>query len=182
MPQLRTVPTRELGAAALFDAVAHEWGRVEWINPDVPPAPPGRRTALSVGHSRLLAARKRATWPTSKRAVAAWYPGTGLARVVPAAAEELRSQRFWDHLDMFEAAHSAPIQAAVLTRMRERFPWGERFLVSDTTNSYPCRQTFQSRPSLPHRGSNQQRRGTLRQLSCALVVDEAQGLPLYSRG
>jgi transposase len=181
MPQLRTVQTREFGASALFYAVAQELGLVELINTYVPPAPPGRRTALSVGHYLLLAALNRATWPKSKRAFAEWYQGTVLARVVPAAAEELSSQRFWDHMDMFEEAHFAPIQEALLTRIRERFPLGERFLVYDTTNYYTFIHTFNSRPSLPQRGRNKQRRGDLRQIAFALVVDEEQGLPLYYR-
>jgi len=182
MPQLRTVQTREFGASALFYAVAQELGLVELINAYVPPAPPGRRTSLSVGHYLLLAALNRATWPQSKRACAEWYQGTVLARVVPAAAEALSSQRFWDHMDMFEEAHFAPIQAALLARMRERFPLGERFLVSDTTNYSTCIHTFNSRPRLPQRGRHKQRRGDLRQSACALVVDEEPGLPLYSRG
>lgn len=180
-PQLRTGPTREFGASALCYAVAQDVGLVELINASGPPAPPGRRPSLSGGHYLLRAALNRATWPTSQRAFAAWSQGTVLARVVPAAAEELRSQRFWDHMDLLEEAHFAPLQEALLTRMRERFPLGERFRVYDTTNSYPFMQPFKSRPSLPPRGRNTQRRGDLRQLSFALVVDEAQGLPLYSR-
>src|SRR2546422_313555 len=54
MPQLRTVQTREFGASALVYAVAQELGLVELINAYVPPAPPGRRTSLSVGHYLLL--------------------------------------------------------------------------------------------------------------------------------
>ncbi len=182
MPTLHTVQTREFGASALFYAVAQELGLLELINAYVPPAPPGRRTSLSVGHDLLLAALNRATWPTSKRAFAEWDQSTVLARVVPAAAEELSRQRFWDHLDVFEAAHFAPLQEALLARMRERFPLGERLLVSDTTNDYPCIPPFTRRPSLPPRGRNQQKRAALRQRSLALVVDEEQGLPLSSRG
>src|SRR5213594_2456363 len=181
MPQLRTVQTREFGASALFYAVAQELGLVELINAYVPPAHPGRRTSLSVGHYLLLAALKRATWPKSKRAFAEWYQGTVLARVVPAAAEELSSQRFWDHMDVFEEAHFAPLQEALLARIREHFPLGERFLVYDTTNYYTFIHTFNSRPSLPQRGRNKQKRNDLRQISLALVVDEERGLPLYYR-
>jgi transposase len=181
MPTLHTVQPREFGASALFYAVAQELGLLELINAYVPPAPPGRRTSLSVGHYLLLAALNRATWPKSKRAFAEWYQSTVLARLVPAAAEELRSQRFWDHMDVFEEAHFAPLQEALLARIRERFPLGERFLVYDTTNYYTFIHTFNSRPSLPQRGRNKQKRADLRQVSLALVVDEEQGLPLYYR-
>src|SRR2546425_8582771 len=181
MPTLHTVQTREFGASALFYTVAQELGLLELINAYVPPAPPGRRTSLSVGHYLLLAALNRATWPKSKRAFAEWYQGTVLARVVPAAAEELSSQRFWDHMDVFEEAHFAPLQEALLARIREHFPLGERFLVYDTTNYYTFIHTFNSRPSLPQRGKNKQKRTDLRQISLALVVDEERGLPLYYR-
>jgi transposase len=54
-------------------------------------------------------------------------------------------------------------------------------LVYDTTNYYTFIHTFNSRPSLPQRGRNKQKRNDLRQLSLALVVDEERGLPLYYR-
>src|SRR5437870_6025810 len=181
MPTLHTVQTREFGASALFYTVAQELGLLELINAYVPPAPPGRRTSLSVGHYLLLAALNRATWPKSKRAFAEWYQGTVLARVVPAAAEELSSQRFWDHMDVFQEAHFAPLQEALLATISQRFPLGERFLVYDTTNYYTFIHTFNSRPRLPQRGRNKQRRADLRQISLALVVDEQRGLPLYYR-
>src|SRR5256712_11744441 len=84
-------------------------------------------------------------------------------------------------MDLFEPEHFAPIQRELLSRIREHFPLGERFLVYDTTNYYTFIHTFNSRPSLPQRGRNKQKRADLRQLSLALVVDEEQGLPLYYR-
>lgn len=181
MPALRTVQPREFGASALFYSLAQELGLIELINAHVPPAPPGRRTTLSVGHYLVLAALNRATWPKSKRAFAEWYQGTVLARVMPASAAELSSQRFWDHMDVFEAEHFTPIQRELLTKICERFPLGEHFLVYDTTNYYTFIHTFNSRPRLPQRGRNKQKRSDLRQISLALVVDEERGLPLYYR-
>jgi transposase len=104
-----------------------------------------------------------------------------LARLVPALPDELRSQRFWDHMNLFESEHFAPIQRELVCRIHERFPLGAQFLVYDTTNYYTFIHTFNSRPSLPQRGKNKQKRADLRQLSLALVVDEERGLPLYSR-
>jgi hypothetical protein len=134
MPPLHPVPPRECGASALFYPVAQELGLLELMHAYVPPAPPGRRTSLSVGPSLLLAARNRATWPKSKRAFAAWYQGTVLARVGPAAAEAWRRQRFWDHMEVFAEVHVAPRQEALLARMREHCPLGEQFLVYAPTN------------------------------------------------
>ena len=181
MPALRTVQLREFGASALFYSLAPQLGLIELINAHVPPAPPGRRTSLSVGHYLVLAAINRAAWPKSKRAFAEWYQGTVLARLVPALPDELRSQRFWDHMDLFEPEHCAPIQRELLSRIHERFSLGAQFLVYDTTNYYTFIHTFNSRPSLPQRGKNKQKRADLRQLSLALVVDEERGLPLYYR-
>jgi len=180
-PQLHTVQTREFGASSLFYSLAWELGLVELINAHVPPAPPGRRTSLSVGHYLVLAAINRAIWPKSKRAFAAWYRGTVLARLVPAPSAELSSRRFWDHMDLFEADHLALIQKELWGRISQRFPLGERFLVYDTTNYYTFIHTFNSRPSLPRRGRNKQKRHDLRQIALALVVDEERGLPLYYR-
>lgn len=181
IPALRTVQIREFGASALFYAVAQELGLIELINAHVPPAPPGRRTSLSVGHYLVLAAINRAAWPKSKRAFAEWYQGTVLARLVPALPDELCSQRFWDHMHLFESEHFAPIQRELLCRIHERFSLGAQFLVYDTTNYYTFIHTFNSRPSLPQRGKNKQKRADLRQISLALVVDEERGLPLYYR-
>ena len=132
-----------------------------------PPAPPGRRTSLSVGHYLVLAAINRAAWPKSKRAFAEWYQGTVLTRLVPALPDELRSQRFWDHMDLFEPEHFAPIQRELLGRIHARFPLGAQFLVYDTTNYYTFIHTFHSRPSLPQRGKNKQKRADLRQVALA---------------
>jgi transposase len=178
---LRTVQTREFGASTLFYTLAQDLGIVDLINAHVPPAPVGRRTSLSVGHYLLLAAVNRAIWAKSKRAFAEWYQTTVLARLLPAASEELSSQRFWDHMHLFEEHHFAPLQQELFTRIRQRFPLGEQFLVYDTTNYYTFIHTFNSRPSLPQRGRNKQKRHDLRPLSLALVVDEERGLPLYYR-
>lgn len=181
IPELQTVQIREFGASALFYSLAQELGLVELINAHVPAAPPGRRTSLSVGHYLVQAAINRAIWPKSKRAFAEWYRDTVLSRLVPAPSEELSCQRFWDHMDLFKADHFPPIQQELLAKISQRFPLGEQFLIYDTTNYYTFIHTFNSRPSLPQRGRNKQKRNDLRQISLALVVDEHRGLPLYYR-
>ncbi len=181
LPPLHTVQTREFGAAALFSSLAQELGLIELIDAHVPPAPPRRRTSLSVGHYLVLAALNRVAWPKSKRACAEWYQGTVLARLVPASRDELSSQRFWDHMNLFEPEHFAPLQRELLHKIQQRFCLGEQFLVYDTTNYSTFMHTFNRRPSLPQRGKNTQQRTDLRQISLALVVDEERGLPLYYR-
>jgi len=181
LPPLHTVQTRECGASALFYSLAQELGLIELIDAHVPAAPPQRRTSLAVGHSLGLAALNRVTWPTSKRAVAAWYQDTVLARLVPASRDEVSRQRFWDHMNVCEPEHFAPMQRELLHRMHHRFCLGKQFLVYDTPNYDTCMHPFNSRPSRPQRGKNTQKRTDLRPLSLALVVDEERGLPLSSR-
>jgi hypothetical protein len=176
------VRLRELGAAALVDALAQDLGLIDLINAHVPPAPPRRRPSLAVGHSLRLAALHRAVGPKSKRALAAGYQDTVRARLVPASREEWSSPRGGDHLARCEPEHGAPMPRALGHRMHERFPLGAPCLVSDTTHSDPCMPTCHRRPSLPQRGQNQPPRADLRPLSLALVVDEERGLPLYDRG
>src|SRR5262249_21643892 len=83
LPPLHTGQTREFGGSALFYSLAQELGLIELIDAPVPPAPPPRRPSLSVGHYLVLAALNRGVWPKSKRAFAAWYQDTVLARLVP---------------------------------------------------------------------------------------------------
>jgi transposase len=180
-PVLQTVQIREFGASALFYALAQDLGLIALSNAHVPPAPPRRRTSLSVGHYLMLAALNRAAWPKSKRAFAAWDQNTVLARLVPASRDEWSSQRCWDHMALFEPEHVAPMQRELVRRIHERFPLGEQFLVYDTPNSYTFLHPFNSRPALPQRGQNTQKRAALRQISLALVVDEERGLPLSYR-
>jgi hypothetical protein len=182
LPPLHTVPPREGGAAALGETVAQALGRRARRQAAVPPAPPGRRAALSLGPALLLAARKRAPWPTRKRACAAWSQGPGLARLGPAAAEAWRRPRCWAQRAGGEASPVAPRQEALRARRRAPCPWGERWRVSATPPSSPCLPPCKSRARLPPRGSHTPQRAAWRPRSLALGVDAEQGLPLSSRG
>jgi len=99
-----------------------------------------------------------------------------LNRLLPAPLKELSSQRFWDHMNVLKEEHLASIQKKMLAQISEHFPLGKEFLLYDTTNYYTFIHTFNSRPSLPQRGKNKQKRTDLRQLSLALVVDEERGI------
>src|SRR5207237_8059492 len=60
-------------------------------------------------------------------------------------------------------------------------PHAKKFYMQNTTNYCTYMHTLTSRPRLPQRGRNTQKRHALRQPSLALVVDEERGLPLYYR-
>ena len=63
---------------------------------------PKRHQGLSVGQYMLLAAINRAACPTSKAQLADWYRKTVLTRLIPATADQLSSQAFWQHMDKIE--------------------------------------------------------------------------------
>jgi hypothetical protein len=61
---------------------------------------PKRDQGLSTGDYIRLAAINRAAHPVSKQAMWDWVARTCLPRLWPeASAEQLTSQRFWDHMD-----------------------------------------------------------------------------------
>jgi hypothetical protein len=182
LPPLHTVQPREFGASALGYSLAQALGLLELIDAQGPPAPPQRRPSLAVGPSLGLAARHRVVWPKSTRAFAAGYQDTGLARRVPASREEWSRQRFWAHRHVFAPEHCAPMQRERLPRRPQRCGLGAPCLVYATPTSSPCIPPCHSRPSLPQRGKNPQKRTDLRPRSLALVVVEERGLPLYERG
>src|SRR5215831_15810574 len=45
----------------------------------------------------------RALRPGPKTRLAQWYQGTVLSRLLPIPAQQLSSQRFWDHFDYLDA-------------------------------------------------------------------------------
>src|SRR5438876_4086764 len=80
--------------AALYDQ-ALQIGLIELIDAQVPK----RDQGLSVGQYLVLAAINRAAHPTSKAKLAAWYRHSILPRLIPATADQLSSQAFWNHMD-----------------------------------------------------------------------------------
>jgi transposase len=176
-PELKRAQIKEFGASALLYSLANELDLIEIINANVPQ--PTRHTTLSVGHYLVIAAINRAICPRSKLAFAEWYDSTVLCRLIPAAKEELSSQRFWDHMDVVEPIHIEMVQKALLKKSCNLFAIDKKFLIYDTTNYYTFISTFNARASLPQRGRNKQKRSDLRQISLAIVTDEHNGFPLY---
>ena len=101
---------------ALFD-LAQKIGLVELLDRHIPK----RNQGLSVGQYLLLAAINRAVHPTSKRQFANWYRETALVRLLPATAEQLTSQAFWNHLDFVEAHHIEAVERELSQRLIEMF-------------------------------------------------------------
>ena len=161
--------------AALYDQ-ARQIGLVELIDAQVPK----RNQGLSVGQYLLLAAINRAAQPASKAQLAHWYQGTILPRLLPATADQLSSQGFWNHMDYVTQADIAAIERALSQRLIQQLGLCLRTLVYDGTNFFTFINT-RTPAQLPARGHNKQHRGDLRQVSLGLLVSTDFHVPLFHR-
>jgi transposase len=161
--------------AALYDQ-AEKIGLVECIDALVPK----RDQGLSVGQYMLLAAINRAACPTSKAQLADWYRRTVLTRLIPASAEQLSSQAFWQHMDKIGEKDIEAIEQEMSRRLVERLQLNLRTLVYDGTNFFSYINTTNP-ASLPARGHNKQKRGDLRQISLGMMVSTDFHVPLFHK-
>ncbi|MBI3454648.1 MAG: IS1634 family transposase [Candidatus Rokubacteria bacterium] len=139
-----------------------------------------RRAGLTPGESLVLATIARACRPVSKRAFAAWAQGTSLGRLAGVAdLASCTSQHFWDQMDAVPATALPAIEEAVVRRVVEQEGIAPDTLFYDTTNFFTFIDSTNSRPTLPRRGHNKQKRHDLRQLGLALVVSREGQLPLF---
>lgn len=175
-PQPQAVAIAAFGdVVALYD-LAQQIGLVELLDHHLPK----RDQGLSVGHYLLLAAINRAVQPASKSQFADWYRQTTLPRLLPATAEQLSSQAFWNHFD-FVQEH--PIEAAerdLSQRLIEQFHLSLRTLTYDGTNFFTFIDT-RTPAELPQRGHNKQKRNDLRQVSLGMLVSTDFHVPLFHK-
>jgi transposase len=128
----------------------------------------------------LLAAINRAASPTSKAQLADWYRKTILPRLIPATADQLSSQAFWQHMDKIEEKDIEAIEQELSRRLIERLQLNLRTLVYDGTNFFSYINT--TNPArLPARGHNKQKRGDLRQISLGMMVSTDFHVPLFHK-
>jgi len=160
---------------ALFD-LAQQIGLVELLDRHIPK----RDQGLSVGQYLLLAALNRAVHPTSKRRLADWYRDTALVRLIPATADQLSSQAFWNHLDFVEPQHIEAAERELSQRLIEMFQLSLRTLTYDGTNFFTFIDT-RADATLPQRGHNKQKRNDLRQVSLGMVVSTDFHVPLFHK-
>lgn len=172
----KTAELASLGdVAALYDQ-AQKIGLVECIDAQVSK----RHQGLSVGQYLLLAAINRAAHPTSKAQLADWYRKTILTRLIPATAEQLSSQAFWQHMDKIAEPDITAIEQALSRRLIERCQLNLRTLVYDGTNFFSYINTANP-AKLPARGHNKQKRGDLRQISLGMMVSTDFHVPLFHK-
>jgi transposase len=161
--------------AALYEQ-ATQLGLIELIDTQVPK----REQGLSVGQYLVLAAINRAAHPTSKAKLADWYRRSVLPRLMPATADQLSSQAFWNHMDRVSEADIQAIEKNLSTRLLQQLKLDLRTLVYDGTNFFTYINT-RNPATLPARGHNKQKRTDLRQVNLGLLVSTDFHVPLMHK-
>jgi len=170
------------GHVATLLAMAEQLNVVEIINAHIPRNKQKRlprREGLSVGQSLLLAAIGRSCRPTSKRGWARWAETTSLYLWRGKQLEALTSQHFWDQMNAIPVAAITKIERDLVQKVCTQYQIKPDLLLYDTTNFFTYIASTNTRPKLPKRGKNKQRRIDLRQISLALMVSKEHQLPLF---
>jgi transposase len=133
----------------------------------------------SVGEYLLVAALNRCNAPCSKAQIGDWYAKTALRRLLPLAAGQLTSQRFWDNMARVTPKHIAAIEHDLARTAVARFGLDLRCLLFDATNFFTFLDSFNERATLPQRGHSKEGRDNLRLLGLALLVTSDGEVPLF---
>lgn len=140
---------------------------------------PVKNDGLTVGQSLSLASIGRACHATSKRGFTQWACTTTLGELAGIDVERLTSQHFWDQMDQVAVESIAPIECEVVDRVLSRLEVPSDALLFDATNFFTFIASTNSRPKLPARGHNKQKRDDLRQVGVALLCSRHGGIPLW---
>jgi transposase len=141
---------------------------------------PKMRDGLTVGESLALVAIGRACHATSKRAFASWARTTTVAELASVKdVERLTSQHFWDQMDQLPIETIASIEQEIVARAVEQYGLTLDSLLFDATNFFTFIASTNTRPKLPARGKQKQKRNDLRQVSVALLCSRQHGIPLW---
>jgi transposase len=174
-PKPAEVTFQEFGGSAAALSIAQALDVVAAIDRHVPK----RGTqGPSVGQYLLLAALNRCVAPTSKAGIAHWYGKTVLRRLLPLAAKQLTSQRFWDNMERISPQQIAAIEQDLAHTAVSRFGLDLRCLLFDATNFFTFLDSFNLRAKLPQRGHGKQGRDSLRLLGLAVMVTADGDVPL----
>jgi transposase len=166
----------DFGLVGACWSLAQDLGVIEIIDRHVPK----RDQGLSVGQYLLLAAINRVVSPKSKVQMGPWYRTTALRRLVPTPQRQLKSQRFWDHMDALDENACRAIERDLSARLVERFKIDLRCLCFDCTNF----DTFidSTTPAdLAQRGHAKSKRTDLRVVGLALLASTDFHIPLFSQ-
>ena len=140
---------------------------------------PARNDGLSVGQSLALVAVGRGCHATSKRAFAEWADTTTLGELVGVDVQRLTSQHFWDQMDQVPVELIPAIERELVERALARFELPLDTLLYDATNFFTFIASTNTKPKLPARGHQKQKRDDLRQVGVALLCSRRDGIPLW---
>src|SRR5712692_5283155 len=175
-PEPAQVALAEFGASAAVFALAQPLEVVPTIDRHVPKR---GGQGPSVGEYLLVAALNRCIAPCSKAQIGDWYAKTALRRLLPLAAGQLTSQRFWDNMARVTPEHIAAIEHDLARTAVARFGLDLRCLLFDATNFFTFLDSFNARATLPQRGHSKEGRDNLRLLGLALLVTSDGEVPLF---
>lgn len=175
-PEPAKVALAEFGASAAVFTLAQALEVVATIDRHVPKR---GGQGPSVGEYLLVAALNRCIAPCSKAQIGDWYAKTALRRLLPLAAGQLTSQRFWDNMARVTPAHIAAIERDLARTAVARFGLDLRCLLFDATNFFTFLDSFNARATLPQRGHSKEGRANLRLLGLALLVTSDGEVPLF---
>jgi transposase len=175
-PEPAKVALAEFGASAAMFALAQGLEVVATIDRHVPKR---GGQGPSVGEYLLVAALNRGIAPCSKAQIGDWYTKTALRRLLPLAAGQLTSQRFWDNMARVTPEHIAAIEQDLARMAVARFGLDLRCLLFDATNFFTFLDSFNARATLPQRGHSKEGRDNLRLLGLALLVTSDGEVPLF---
>ena len=174
-PQPKEIVLSDFAApAALYDLI----NKLDLI-PTIDRHAGKRDQGVSVGTYIALAAINRCLKPGSKAAMADWYQGTVLRRLLPVPTNLLTSQRFWDHMSYLDADKIIAIEQDLTRTLIERFEVDLSCLLYDTTNFYTFIDSFNDAPELARRGKSKEKRIDLRIVGLALLVTKDFHIPLF---
>lgn len=175
-PTPQSAVVREFGTSMACFKLAEELKIVEVIDHYCPKR---KQEGLSVGQYILISALNRCIAPQSKKRIGDWYQKTVLPRLLPAKAQQLTSQRFWDNMDRLDEAAIAKIENKVSKTAVEKFGLDLRCLLFDATNFFTFIDSFNKRVKLVQRGKSKEGRTNLRLLGLALLVTSDGDIPLF---
>jgi hypothetical protein len=173
-PQPAEIAIQEFGGSAAAFSVAQALDVVATIDRQVHKR---GHQGPSVGQYLLLAALNRCVAPTSKARIAAWYENTVLRRLLPLAANQLTSQRFWDNMERVGQEQIAAIEQELAQTAVSRFGLELRCLLFDATDFFTFLDSFNLRAQLPQRGPSKEGRDNIRLLGLAVLVTADDDVP-----
>jgi len=158
---------------ALYD-LASRLGVIELIDS----VAPKRDQGLSIGQYMLLAAINRAVDPKSKNKIAEWYEKTALHQVIPAQAQMLSSQRFWDNMHLLSEEAIRRFEDTFTQQIVEKYDLSTDCLIYDTTNFFTYIDT-NTASALAKRGHSKEKRTDLKIVGLSMMVSPDFNIPLF---